>query len=103
MFKLIAIYKIPKDVTAFEEHYAKVHTPLAKKIPNLQELRINRVFGGPQGKSNTHMIAELCFADKAAFQAGMGSAEALASGKDVMGFAGDIVSVHFAEETTTPL
>ena len=101
MFKLVAIYKVPNDIESFEKHYEEVHVPITKKIPNLKELRVNRVFGGPTGKSNLHMIAELCFENKSAFQEAMGTKEAMESGKDAMGFAGEVLSVHFAEETTT--
>ncbi len=98
MFKLIAIYKIPNDKNAFENHYKEVHTPITKKIPLMKEVRINKVFGGPTGKSDLHLIAELCFASKEDFKKAMGTPEAAASGKDLMSFAKDIVSVHFAEE-----
>lgn len=103
MFKLVALYKIPNDKDAFENHYAEVHTPISLKIPHLKELRINRVFGGPTGKSDLHLIAELCFNTKEDFKAAMGTKEAAASGKDLMSFAKDIVSVHFVEETVTKL
>ena len=98
MFKLIAIYKIPNDKDAFETHYKEVHMPITRKIPKLKEARLNRVFGTPAGKSNLHVIAELCFANKDDFKFAMGSEEAAASGKDLMGFAKEIVAVHFAEE-----
>jgi uncharacterized protein (TIGR02118 family) len=99
MYKLIAIYKTPSDLDKFESHYNEVHTPITKKIPNLKELRVNKVFGTPTGKSDLHLIAELCFSDKATFKEAMSTKEAMESGKDLMGFAGDIVSVHFAEQT----
>ena len=49
------------------------------------------------------MQAEMCFATKDDFKQAMGSDEARASGKDLMGFAGDIVSLHFMEENSVPL
>ena len=101
MFKLVAIYKVPKDIESFEKHYEEIHVPITKKIPNLKELRINRVFGAPMGKSDLHMIAELCFENKGAFKEAMGTKEAMESGKDAVGFAGEVLSVHFAEEKTT--
>ena len=99
MFKLIAIYKIPNDKDAFEKHYKEVHTPLTLKVPQMKELRVSRIFGSPSGPSNLHLMAEMCFADKQDFKEAMKSSEAKKSGADLMGFAGDIVSVHFAEET----
>jgi uncharacterized protein (TIGR02118 family) len=32
---MIAIYKTPKDIEAFDKHYFEVHIPLAKKLPGL--------------------------------------------------------------------
>ena len=34
--KLMAIYKTPKDVAAFDQYYVSTHAPLAKKIPGLR-------------------------------------------------------------------
>lgn len=98
MFKLIAIYKIPNEKDAFEKHYNEVHAPLAAKVPFLKELRMNKVFGTPRGASDIHLIAEMLFQNKEDFQKAMGSSENMACGKDVMSFAKDIVSIHFAEE-----
>ncbi|MFZ4714087.1 MAG: EthD family reductase [Bacteriovoracaceae bacterium] len=103
MFKLVAIYKIPNDKDAFEKHYQEVHAPLTMKVPLLKEFRLNKIFGGPMGASDLHVIAEMCFATKDDFKSAMKSPEAAASGKDLMSFAKEIVSVHFAEETVTKL
>ena len=100
MYKLIAIYKIPSDKNAFERHYEEVHTPLGLKVPQMKELRISRVFGTPSGASDLHLIAEMCFENKDSFKTAMKSKEAMDSGKDLLNFAKDIVSIHFAEETT---
>lgn len=103
MFKLIAIYKIPNDKNAFENHYQEVHTPLTMKVPLMKEFRLNKIFGGPTGASDLHIIAEMCFATKEDWKTAMKTPEAAASGKDLMSFAKDIVSVHFAEEVSTKL
>lgn len=101
MFKLVAIYKIPADKDAFEKHYREVHTPLTLKVPKMKEFRLGRVFGTPRGPSDLHLIAEMCFETKEDFKEAMATEEAMNSGKDLMGFAKDIVSVHFVEESTT--
>ena len=100
MYKLIAIYKQPENMDSFESHYQEVHAPLAKKIPGLKEIRLNRMTGTPRGESDLHLIAELCFETKDDFKAAMKSEENMACGKDLMNFAKGIVSVYFAEETT---
>ncbi len=98
MIKLIAIYKQPADAAAFEAYYQGTHMPLTKKVPNIKEIRVNKIFGTPKGKSDLYLIAELCFESKATFKEAMSTKEAMESGKDTMNFAGDLVSVHFAEE-----
>ncbi len=102
MFKVIAVYKVPADdaaKAAFEDHYKNVHTPICLKIPGIKELRTNKIFGGPTGASHLHMVAEMVFENKDSWKAAMKTSEMMESGKDAMKFAGDLVSVHFAEET----
>lgn len=82
MYKLIAIYNVPTDMTAFEKHYQEVHTPITKKIPGLEKLVVNRVLGSPQGKPSQYMIAEMIFKDKETMDKAMASSEARQSGKD---------------------
>ncbi len=103
MYKLIATYKVPKDIEAFTKHYEEVHTPLVKKVPGVKEIRVNKVFAAPMGKPTLHLVAEVVFADEETFKAAMKSPENMASGKDAMTFAGDLVSVHFAKEEVTQL
>ncbi|TIN20878.1 MAG: EthD family reductase, partial [Mesorhizobium sp.] len=33
MARLVALYKTPKDVAAFDRYYVSTHIPLAKAIP----------------------------------------------------------------------
>lgn len=103
MYKLIAVYKQPAEdkKEAFDSHYQEVHTPLCFKVPGMKELRVNKIFGGPTGKSDLYMIAEMVFDGKDAFNAAAKTKEMMETGKDAMKFAGDIVSVHFASETVT--
>ncbi len=102
MYKVIATYRVPATDEAkakFDAHFREVHAPICLKIPGIKELRTNRVFGGPTGQSNLYMVGEMVFADKDSWKAAMKTAEMMESGKDAMKFAGDLVSVHFAEET----
>ena len=82
MYKLIAIYNVPKDIDAFEKHYREVHTPLTKKIPGLEKFLLNRVLGSPQGKPTQYVIAEMIFKDLETMDKAMASPEARQSGKD---------------------
>ncbi|MBP9680179.1 MAG: EthD family reductase [Bacteriovorax sp.] len=97
MYKMIAIYKMPADVSAFSEWY-KGHTEIAKKVPLVKEFRFSKITGGPRGASDLHFMAELVFASKEDFKTAMSSPENMAAGKDAFTNYKDIVSVHFAEE-----
>ncbi len=97
MIKLVALYKKPADVEAFEEHYNNIHLPLAAKIPGLKKCEVSRFVGAPRGEAEYYMMAELYFENMDALKAGMGSDEGKASAKDLMSFAADIVSMSFAE------
>lgn len=95
--KLIALYKLPDDVAAFDDHYFSTHIPLAEKMPGLIQAVYNKVTGSPMGKSNYHLMAELTFESQDALNAAMASDEGKAAAKDLMGFAGNLVTLMFAE------
>jgi uncharacterized protein (TIGR02118 family) len=99
MIKLIALYKQPKDKEAFDEHYFNVHGPITEKIPGLQRMEVTKIVGTPMGKeSEFYILCEMYYENHEALQAGMRSAEGKASGKDLMGFAGDLVTLMIGEE-----
>jgi len=39
---MVAIYKMPADVEAFEKHYFGTHIPLAKKMPGLLKYEVSQ-------------------------------------------------------------
>jgi uncharacterized protein (TIGR02118 family) len=95
--KLVALYKKPADVDAFEKHYNEIHAPLARKMPGLQKLEVSHMIGAPAGEPKFYMMAELYFEDKATMFTALNSDEGKAAAKDVMGFAGDIIHMMFAK------
>ncbi len=102
MYKVIVTYKNPLSDEArarFDEHFKSVHLPLCLDIPGVKEVRLNRVFGGPMGKSALYLVAEIVFETKEAWKAAMKTPAMMETGKDAVKFAGDLVSVHFAEES----
>ncbi len=73
MIKLTVLYGHPADSTAFDKHYAEVHTPLVDKLPGLVRFEEAKVIGTPTGgKPEYYLIAELWFNNMEEFQAGMG-------------------------------
>ncbi len=97
MVKLIALYKKPADVSAFETHYNEIHTPLAKKMPGLKKMEVCHFTGSPGGEAKFYMMAELYFDTKEAMTSALGSPEGKAAAKDVMSFAGDLIHMMFAD------
>ncbi len=99
MVKLVALYKKPADVAAFEEHYTNVHVPLMEKVPGILKTRVTRFFAGPTGEPPYYLMFEATWPDRASFDTAMKSPENRAAGKDLMSFAKDIVTLGFGDET----
>ena len=97
MVKLIALYKTPENPAEFDEHYKNIHTPLVQKMPGLRKLEVSRITGAPIGEPKHYLMAEMYFDSQDALNASMASPEGKAAARDLMGFAGNIVTMFFAE------
>lgn len=95
--KLIALYKQPQDPAEFDKKYFEEHIPLAKQMPGLQLVEISKTNGAPGGEPKYYLMAELYFDDMDSLKKGLGSPEGKAAGKNIMSFAGDLVTMMFAE------
>jgi len=88
MARLLAMYKTPKDATAFDKYYFETHVPIAKKIPGLRKYEVSQgPVVTPAGPSGFHLIAILHFDDLGAIQAAFASAEGQAAAGDLANFA----------------
>lgn len=97
MVKLIALYKTPENTQEFDKHYADTHTPLVKKWPGLRKLEVASIYGAPIGEPKHYLIAEMYFDNQDAMQKAMASPEGKTAARDVMQFAGNLVTMFFAE------
>ncbi len=97
MVKLIALYKKPAAVDAFEQHYAQVHVPLVEKIPGVRKTEWTRFLASPQGEAPYYMMYEMYFDDMDAYRAAMQSEENRAAGQDLVSFAKDLVTLMVAD------
>ncbi len=97
MYKLTAFFKKPENVEEFDKHYNEVHAPLMRKVPGLERMLVSRNLRAFAGEAPYYLIAEMHFSDKDAFKAAMASEENKAAGKDVMGFAGNLVTMVHGE------
>jgi len=99
MAKLIALYKQPEDQAAFDEHYYNVHVPVTKKIPGLREMKVTKFTGTPMGgKPPYYLMCEMRYDSLEDLKKGLNSPEGKASGKDLMGFAKEIVTLIIGED-----
>ena len=98
MAKVIALYKQPAEQEKFDEHYFHTHAPLTRKIPGLRDMKVTKIIGSPMGKSEYYLLCEMVYDDLDSLQQAMKTDEGKASGKDVMQFAGDLVTLMIGEE-----
>jgi uncharacterized protein (TIGR02118 family) len=99
MYKLVALFKHPENVEEFDRHYDDVHAPLMRKVPGLEKMVVSRGLRSFGADSPYYLIAEMHFADRDAFKGAMASEENKAAGKDVMSFAGSLVTMVHGEFT----
>lgn len=94
--KLVALYKQPADVDAFEANYAK-HLKLVEQIPGLQSTRLTR-FKRTLSGEGFYMMAEMIFPDSDTLKTALRSPEMAATGEDIQRFAGGLLTLLTAEE-----
>ena len=81
--KLVVLYTQPDDKAAFDEHYEKVHAPLADSLPGLQHWDSAPIVAASDGGEVTYSrIVELYFADNDALAAAFASDEGKATAAD---------------------
>jgi uncharacterized protein (TIGR02118 family) len=97
MIKLVALFKRPADVEAFDRHYDDTHAPLMRKVPGLERMEVTRNLKAFRGEPDYYLIAEMYFRDQESFDAAMASEENRAAGKDLMGFAREYVTMVYGE------
>jgi len=102
MVKLVALYKKPANQKEFDDNYFNTHLPLANKMPGLRRVELSRVAGTPMGDSEYYLMAELFFDNLDAAKAAMASPEGRAAGKNLMGFAKELVYMMYAEVQEVP-
>ena len=99
MAKLIALYKHPKNKEEFDDHYFNIHAPITAKIPGLREMKVTKMTGSPMGgEGKYYLMCEMYYDSLEDLQQGLRSPEGKASGKDLMGFARDLVTLMIGED-----
>jgi len=95
MAALVAIYKTPADVDAFEKHYFGTHIPLAKTMPGVRKYEVSR---GPvsalAGPNDVYMVGTVYFDDLEAMRRAFVRPEGRATAADGRLFAPDDTGVR---------
>jgi uncharacterized protein (TIGR02118 family) len=97
MAKLIALYKQPPDIGAFDEAYFNTHLPLIAKVPGLQSTRIIRFQRTLMG-DGYYLMAEMAFESLDSLKSGLRSPEMASAGENLNTFAEGLVSLLIGEE-----
>ncbi len=98
MIKLIALYRRPDDEAAFLRHYRETHLPLVQRTPGLMRTVLQRVTADALGGEPPYfLVAEMHFPDRATYETAMRSPENRAAGRDLMSFAGGLVTLLVTE------
>lgn len=98
MVKLVALFSQPEDPQAFDQQYHETHLPLARRMPGLVRLEVNRFTGTPTGEDAPYyQMAELYFETAEAMHGAIASPEGRAAGANLMEFARGLVKFAFAE------
>lgn len=101
MAGLVAIYKKPADVEAFEKHYFGTHIPLVKTMPGFRKYEVS---SGPisvlAGPTDVYLIGTVYFDDLEAMEKAFASPEGRATAADRQLYAPDDTGVQiFAFDT----
>jgi uncharacterized protein (TIGR02118 family) len=98
MHTLTAIYRAPENKEEFDKHYREIHTPLSSKMEGLRKMEVTWVDkmltpGNDTLPSAPHLVCTMYFDDAEALYASMKLPNSRAAAKDLMSFAGPLVSM----------
>ncbi|PWK05414.1 EthD family reductase [Tumebacillus permanentifrigoris] len=97
MVKMIALYKQPQDLEAFNKHYFGTHLELNAKTPGLLKTEVNKFIDLRGGETEYYLMAQMYFESIDTLKASFKTPESKAAGEDVQSFAGGLVKFWFAE------
>lgn len=100
MVKMTALYKRPKDVEAFLDHYHNVHLPIIRRLPGLRRMELSTMFTMKGDDADPFLLADMYFDSREDLMTALRSEPGRESGKDAQEFAGDIVQVFFSSVET---
>lgn len=91
------LFRRPEDIDEFEQRWSHEFVPRAERMPGIRRVTVSRVYGGPAGPADLHLVHEFFFDDAEALQRGLVSSEGVEAGRALISIAGDSVRLCFAE------
>lgn len=98
MPRLVALYNVPEDPTAFDAHYRDVHAPIIDRYPNLRGVRLTTPRGVAGRPSPYHLMAEMMFETDADLETALASEPGVESARDLRNFASAGVTLFIAPD-----
>jgi len=93
----MVIFHTPSDPTTFERCWSESFVRAAEQMPGLRRVAVSRAAGGPAGQVDVYLVHEFFFEDLHAVQEAMASPEGQIAGRALMSFAGEKVTLCFAD------
>lgn len=97
MHKLMVVFKSSDDSLELETRWSTEFVARAERMPGIRRVSVSRVVGGPGGPVDIHLMHELYFDDLKALHDALASAQGQEAGKALIAFAGENVSIYFAQ------
>jgi uncharacterized protein (TIGR02118 family) len=97
MNKLLIQFTNPPDVEDFETKWSERFVPFAERMPGLKRVSVSRIYGGPAGEVNLHLVHEFFFENAQSVHDAMASPEGQLAGQELLAFAAGYVTICFAE------
>jgi uncharacterized protein (TIGR02118 family) len=95
--KLMLLFRRPEDVDEFEQRWSHEFVPRAERMPGIRRVTVSRIYGGPAGPADLHLVHEIFFDDADALQRALVSPEGVEAGRTLINIAGSFVNLCFAE------
>lgn len=87
MSRMVVIYAQPPDPAVFDDHYFRIHVPLAKQLPGLRSYEVSRGAITTRDGVGPYLVATLQFDSMQALKAAFASEPGQACAADVRSFA----------------
>lgn len=97
MNKQMQLFRGPTEPFEVDRQWSRVFIRLAEKLPGIKREAVSRIYAAPSEEVECYLLHEFFFENREALRAAMLSLEDQATGKALISFAGDLVTIIFAE------